>query len=329
MSLEERVAEMPIRALLLLAGCACLLAGFGATAASAKTKGGDLRVVETSGGTLAEFRQYTGTTRIKTDPGADCFGSGTGGSGARVNVPGSTALGLVADGAKNAKRLRPLSVTDFFGFGLGLCGIGGLESSGSSFWYLKVNHVGSQVGGDQTRVQRGYEVLWYLTPSFPPPPELVLEAPARVRAGEPFQVRVLAYADDGTAEPADGAAVIGADDITDADGEASVTLQAGTLALRATRETDIPSNVVTVCASEKLSDCAPVAGKRIFGTSKRDRIKGTRGDDRIKARAGRDRITIRAGGEDKVNCGEGRDKVNVKRRDDDDKIARNCEVING
>jgi hypothetical protein len=318
---------MSIRVLLTSAGCACALAAFLVPTASAKTKAGDLRVVVTSGKTLSEFRQHTGTTRIKTDPGADCFGPGTGGSGARVKVPGPTALGLVADARRNDRGLRPLSVTDFFGFGLGLCGIGGFESSGSSFWYLKVNHVGSQVGGDQTRVQNRDEILWYLTPSFPPPPELVLEAPARVKAGEPFEVRVLAYSDDGTVAPADGAAVIGAEDLTDANGEATVVLRAGFLRLRATRGTDIPSNFARVCASETLANCPRVEGKRIFGTPKRNAIKGTRGDDRIKARGGRDKVVIRNGGEDKVNCGGGRDKVKVKRRDDDDRIARNCELV--
>ena len=71
--------------------------------------------------------------------------------------------------------LAPLSVTDAFadqGFGLGVCGIGGFRSKGSSFWYVKRNHVGAQVSGSQLKVRQGDDILWYLTPSYPPPPEL-------------------------------------------------------------------------------------------------------------------------------------------------------------
>ena len=96
--------------------------------AAASTKGADLRVVNTAGKTLAEFRQYTGPTTVKTRPGANCFGQGTGGSGDRVTMAGATALGIVRDALGADHALRPLSVTDAFvddGFGLGVCGIGG------------------------------------------------------------------------------------------------------------------------------------------------------------------------------------------------------------
>ena len=60
------------------------------------------------------------------------------------------------------------------GFGLGVCGIGGFVAQGSAFWYTKVNHAGLQVGGSQFTIHAGDQVLWYLSPNFPPPPELVL-----------------------------------------------------------------------------------------------------------------------------------------------------------
>src|SRR5204863_6843531 len=110
-------------------------------AAAAATKGGDLRVLSTAGRTLAEFRRYTGTVSIKTDPQADCFGP-PGGSGNAVTVPGATGLGLVKDALASDRKLRPLSITDQFSFGLAVCGIGGHEAHGNSFWYLKRNHVG-------------------------------------------------------------------------------------------------------------------------------------------------------------------------------------------
>ena len=136
--------------------------------ASAATKGADLRVVNSAGRTLAEQRQYTGTVQIRTDPGADCFGP-PGGSGDRVRVAGATGLGIVRDALETDVDLRPLSITDQFSFGLAVCGIGGFEAGGSSFWYLKRNHVGAQVGGDQLMLRNGDQVLWYLTPELPAP----------------------------------------------------------------------------------------------------------------------------------------------------------------
>ena len=86
--------------------------------------------MNTAGKTLAELRQYTGTASDQDRPGMpNCFGQGTGGSGDRVAVEGATALGAVRDALGSVPALRPLSVTDAFadqGFGLGVCGIGGL-----------------------------------------------------------------------------------------------------------------------------------------------------------------------------------------------------------
>ena len=73
-------------------------------------------------------------------------------------MPGATALGAVRDALAGDRDLRPLSITDAFvddGFGLGVCGIGGFESEGSSFWYLKRNHVGAQVSGSQLKAPPG------------------------------------------------------------------------------------------------------------------------------------------------------------------------------
>src|SRR5919198_1342069 len=112
--------------------------------AVAGTTTAHLRVVNTAGTTLADQSQVTGDVTIKTDPGATCFGP-PGGSGNNVNVPGPSALGIVKDAADSNPALRPLSVTDQFSFGLGVCGIGGFtfHQGDSAFWYLKVNHAGA------------------------------------------------------------------------------------------------------------------------------------------------------------------------------------------
>ena len=300
-------------------------------AAPALTKGADLRVVNSAGKILAEQRQYTGTVRIKTDPQADCFGS-PGGSGDRVKVRGATALGIVRDALGSDRDLRPLSVTDQFSFGLAVCGIGGYEAQGSSFWYLKHDHAGAQVGGDQLRLSNGDQVLWYLAPAFPPPPELLLKAPARAQPGVPFQVTVFEYGDGGARSPASAARVTGGDAAatTGAGGTASVTVSgAGTAKLRATRNLDaaIPSNVVEVCVDSEPSKCPERHGKRIYGSARGDEIDGTRGWDKIRSQRGGDRVDLRKGGVDCVRCGRGRDVVVRDSGDRDDKVGASCERV--
>lgn len=295
--------------------------------AAAATTGADLRVVGPSGETLAEHRQYTGTVKIKTDPDAECFGEGTGGSGQRGKVPGPNALGIVRDALEIDRDLRPLSVTDAFDFGLGVCGIGGFESQGDSFWYLKHNHAGAQLSSDQTRISSGDQVLWYLAPSFPPPPELSLEAPARTRPGDPFQVRVFEYPDDGKRSPASGATVSGgsAPATTDDQGRATVVVTSGgTATLQATRGGDIPSNRSGVCVNADQKACPNHEGELIVGTGKRDRVEGTRGSDTIRARGGNDLVSARDGEADQVNCGSGR--RDVAEMDGTD-TARRCERV--
>jgi hypothetical protein len=301
-----------------------------ASVALAESRGADLRVVNTAGKTLAEFRQYTGATTIRTDPEARCFGQGTGGSGDRIKLAGSTALGAVKDAIPSDPDLSPLSVTDAFadqGFGLGVCGIGGFRAKGSSFWYVKRNHVGAQTSASQLHVRQGDDILWYLTPSYPPPPELALQAPARARPYVPFQVTVYSYADNGTRHPAAGASVTGATRLTDAAGHTTVSSTAGTRSLRATRGKNIPSNHVAVCVAANPSACPEAHGARILGSDHADLIEGTRGWDTISARGGKDRVDIRNGGRDQVNCGVGADRVILRAGDGNDHISASCEQV--
>jgi hypothetical protein len=302
--------------------------------------------------TTAELRVLTptkvldpGTTYIvdsrvtvPTTPDADCFGA-PGGSGQEYTYDQPTALSLLATAARTSSKVRPLALTDQFGFGLGICGIGGQEAAaGQSFWYLKSNHAESTLGADQLQVKDGDQVLFYLAPDNfpnPNPAELELKAPARAQAGKAFTVNVVEHScvtDQTTFEvtcstkPAAGVEVSGA--TTAADGSAQLTAGGpGSMKVAATRGSDIPSEVLRVCVGERLDDCPAVRGERLVGSPDGDTITGTKGSDSIRARGGADSVDLRKGGADALDCGPGRDKVLVKRSDDDDRIARDCERL--
>jgi hypothetical protein len=315
--------------------------------------------------TTAELRVLTptkvldpGTTYIvdskvtvPTTPDADCFGP-PGGSGQEFTYDQPTALSVLATAARTSPKVRPLSLTDQFGFGLGICGIGGIEASpGQTFWYLKANHAESTVGADQLQVKDGDQVLFYLAPDAfpnPNPKELELIAPARAEAGKAFSVSVVEHAcvtDPQTFEvscksqPAAGVSISGSERTTGtpatgvvtttaADGTAEITAAgAGTMEVAAARGADIPSEVLPVCVGARLDDCPPQRGERLVGSPNGDRIKGTRGSDSIRARGGDDRVDLRKGGSDAIDCGPGRDTVLTKRSDRDDRIARDCERV--
>jgi hypothetical protein len=318
-----------ITALAALVAFAALPAGAGASV------GVNLRVLNTEGKALAQLRQYTDTAQIKTDPDADCFGTGSGGSGRTATVNGSTALGVVQDAEATQKALRPVSVTDAFGFGLGICGFGGYKADDGHFWYLKVNHVESSVGGDQVKVSGGDDVVWYLirTDSCPPPDffcgisDLELQAPARARPNSTISVHVSAFSRTGAESSAEGAEVDGgvAPALTGPDGNAQVRLgSAGVAQLFATRGRDIPSQYGTVCVADDIGTCPAHRGLTIAGSDVADQIAGTPGPDKVKSRGGNDRIAVRGGGPDTVKCGGG---VDVVKADRTDKVAKNCEKV--
>jgi hypothetical protein len=231
----------------LAAACAlALLLMLSSTAvAAAKKVSAELRVVGKNGRVLAEEERLTTTTRVPTSRRATCFGRGSRGSGRATRVRGATALGLLAGAARANPALRPFYVTDAFSFGLGLCTIGGESATSKLSWYLKVDHRGSQVGGEKARLKPGDEVLWALA-SYPYPNELSLVGPETATAGLPFKVRVFSYDERGKRRPVKGAAVTGADGPTGADGSTLVTLVANE-DLRATHGGEIPSNGLPVC----------------------------------------------------------------------------------
>jgi len=231
----------------LAAACALALVLVASTAAVAMAKiSADLRVVGGGGKILAEETLKTGTTSVPTSSKATCFGKGTAGSGKAATVKGATAFGLLAQGAKSNKALRPLLVTDAFDFGLGLCGVGGYKTTSKLSWYLKVNHVNPEIGGDTVKLKAGDEVLWAYA-SFPYPNELDLQAPEQVTAGVPFTVRVFSYNDQGKRKPLSGATITGTEGaVTGADGRATVTLNAPATVLGATHGKDVPAPTTAV-----------------------------------------------------------------------------------
>jgi hypothetical protein len=281
---------------------------------------------------------------VPTRPDADCFGP-PGGSGAEFTYDKPNALSLLATAGRTTKAVSPLSLTDQFGFGLGICGIGGVEAkSGESFWYFKANHEEVQVGADQLDIHDGDEVLFYLAPDNypnPTPAELELKAPPRAKVNEAFTATVLEHkctTDQNTFEvtcasaPAAGATITGgySDVTTGEDGTAFVSVSdAGTATLAAERGTDIPSEALATCVAPQASSCPAERGINLVGSPQGDAIKGTAGDDSIRSRGGDDNVDLREGGVDQVNCGPGEDVVRLKRKfaNDGIEIKRSCERI--
>ncbi len=298
----------------------------------------DLRVL-TPGAALEPGANYvTGTESIKTDPHARCFLGGAGGSGQRVRIQGPTALGVAKSALRWNQALAPISVTDEFGFGLGVCGFGGKRGNQNRYWSLSVNYADPGAGGDQVRLHSGDSVLWYLT-SYPPPPLLELTAPA---AATPGLVQVHVDQHECTtgpapdyevtcgASPAQGATVTGGDApaLTDSEGNAAVPIASqGHFALQAGLDADVPSESVDVCVNDDVSKCPDSHGKVIYGRPRADRFGGTPGWDVIRSGGGDDVISIRSGGRDRVDCGAGSDRVIVGSGDGDDRIGSSCERV--
>jgi hypothetical protein len=240
----------------LAAACALAITLSMALAAGASAAGfkAELRVVGSGSKVLAEKPVATATTTVKTDPKAECFGKGSGGSGDPVTIKGNTAMGLLARASKSTPALSPLSISDSFDFGLALCGVGRSVAKGSSSWYLKVNHKSLSVGGDVAKIHPGDEVLYALVkteaPSYKYPEELVLTGPNAAKAGVPFPVRVFSYDEKGKSKPAAGVKVTGASAPTGADGRTMVTLSKPAQ-LTATAAGEIPSAREPVCIGRK------------------------------------------------------------------------------
>jgi hypothetical protein len=236
-----------------------------ASGAKSKKVRAHLRVV-TPTKTLDRGTDYrTGTVKIKTDPNATCLGAG--GSGNTLTFPGPTALGIVRTALNSNRRLRPLSISDGSGFGIAVCGIGGVVAPNdfSHTWDVWVNNELAAVGADQIVLHRGDSVVWAFDQNNypdPPPGLLTLKAPRRAQPGQAFEVKVrrhacsfdssAPFAEHCTHGPAVGASVGG--ETTDANGLAMVTLQR-TRRLVARLTGDIRSEAALVCVKANPSRC--------------------------------------------------------------------------
>ena len=112
---------------------------------------------------------HRGRGRHRADPARRRLLRGPGWLGRRVHVrQAQRAQPACHGGPHDGARLAAL-LTDQFGFGLGICGIGGREAeAGESFWYFKTDHQESTVGADQQEISDGDAVLFYLAPDrFP------------------------------------------------------------------------------------------------------------------------------------------------------------------
>jgi hypothetical protein len=305
-----------------------------AGSAAAQTKWADLRIVTHTGRTLAEFRQYTGSTTVRSSTKADCFGSPSKDKRYRLDSP--NALGIVEDALASDHALSPLVLSDAFvddGFGLGVCSMGGFDTVGFQYWDLVVNHVVSSTGASLTPVHNGDRILWYFTSGSEPrsgPKELALKAPASAGPGDPFTVSVRRFTADGKSSPAGGVTVSAGErrlGTTGSNGQLRVRLSDSATLEAAGTANDMPSNDVSVCVSAAPDRCPDAHGKRIYGSKHGDPIKGTPGWDRINARGGADVVDLRSGGRDRVGCGGGRDEVILDRGDHNDQIASSCERV--
>ena len=293
-----------------------------AVSVQAKPVIADLRV-EAAGESLEDRSFVTDTQTVDTDTRPAC-----GGSGNPKTLTGPTAMGVLNSALLMNEFLRPLGISDKFSFGLTVCGIGKYVGFESAFWLYKVNHKSPEVGGDQYKLNRGDDVLWFFQNTQTGSntgDELALEAPVRATPGKPFRVRVWAYDFNGVRKPAAGAEVRG-DSVqtTDANGYATlVSSKKHGLGVRAVRGNDIASPRVVVCLL-KASACPARRGKSIVGSNNADRITGTPGNDNIAALRGADRINVAGGGVDDVDCGQGADVVVADRRD---RVAKDCDKV--
>jgi hypothetical protein len=169
-------------------------------------------------------------------------------------------------------------------------------------------------GGDQTVLNGGEDVLWYLIEDYnqPVPDELELVGPDTVNPGQGIKVRVFSYADDGTRTPAANAEVGGV--LTDAQGRATVPQDGATTRLIARRDGAIPSRALDVCSDQNLSDCPNGHVLKINGSDDRDRVSSDKRPVVINTYGGKDKIDLRDSNNSAppiVKCGTGKDVVKV------------------
>jgi hypothetical protein len=315
---------------------ACALATAAAAGAADRTTHSFLRV-ESIGSTLDPGTNYSNRT-IRTRNSSACGPIESRGE----RLAGANAMGIIGHAANVNGRLRPFRTSDTFDFARIVCQVGDFKGfDANRSWLYKVNHRSPTVGGDQRRVDRGDEVLWFFanfSTGRNTGDELELRgAPVAAVTGQPFQVRIVGYDQEGVASPVAGARVNGAGTAppTNAEGRTTVVARGtpGTMRLEAVHGDDVASAPVEVCVAANRSRCPDARGETFIGTADADAIRATGGPDTIRPRGGADAVTagaggdaigVRGGGLDRVDCGPGRDRVAADR---DDRIAANCEAV--
>jgi hypothetical protein len=127
--------------------------------------------------------------------------------------------------------------------------VAGDSATSSQFWGFGVNFEFASVGGCQTRVHQGDEVLWIFD-AFSKSHILKLTGPSAATTGAPVTVEVT---DGGDGSPQAGASVSGAQ--TGSDGKATLSFaEAGVYRLKAERADSVRSNAVTLCVDPAGAD---------------------------------------------------------------------------
>jgi hypothetical protein len=237
-------------------------------------------------------------------------------------------LSQLLDAQASDTDVKPVLVSDSFDFGLAICGIGEAVSSQQGFLYLKLNHEGTQTGGDQTDVRSGDSILWYLVENFedPIPNELELSVKPTAEPGSDIKVKVVSYDDAGKKTAAKGVEVNGAEDPTNAKGVTTVPADRDLVLIQATQEGAIPSNVGEVCTT-KLSKCPVGYAARIGGTKGADKITAGKDAEHILSGGGDDKIDASEGvAPDLIKCGGGKDTVTISGKATASKLS-GCEKV--
>ncbi len=165
-------------------------------------------------------------------------------NGAANPAPGPTATGALDDAARQAG----FTIDGPYGnFGIDDYLIERVADEridpDTQYWSLWLDQQFAQLGGCQSRVSAGQDVLWAAVP-FSVSVPLKLSGPGSATVGQPVAVRVT---DGQTGAPQSGARV--GDATSGADGAASVTFaQKGIYRLKAELPGTIRSNTIVVCA---------------------------------------------------------------------------------
>ncbi len=299
---------------------------FPASLAAADDRPGELRVVDPTQ-VLDPGTDYTPTLEtVKTDPRPTASATAPAAAATSPRRRADRARPVARPPARRPRPSKPLSVTDQFGFGLGICGIGGERGRPDEFWYLKSNHEAAPVGGDQlTLDERRRGPLVPDADNFPAPnpAELELTAPATRRPAIRSPSGGQDACVDGSAHvrrhlhraPAAEVTIAGGTVARPPAPTAPRTVERdGPAELAATRGADIPSERAVASASPRRSDRARRARRADRRQPQGDDDQAaTKGSDSILARGGNDVDRRPKGGTDRVNCGAGKDVVDCAR----------------